>query len=336
MSKKEWNNEFKKDRGWLKRLESRLKAVEDTFTAIMEADIRNVTDKTCFGIYRRWLDEHSLSPDKPEKTKYPEKNRCDKCGGILYRTYESGEIACPACLIGETSAVTSFMRGKSDRPECKSSAEWAEIFKTKFKILDPDGWNRTGNFTESWMELITEKEFNRRVSISTIEGFYSVKPESECKTNLGGIVEEAFAEEAFKRLSKKPERKHICTKCGRTSGMVTFNPCPFCDPVPPLNVRVAKALEMTIAPCKNHPGDWLFMTGAVGAGAWQSIPPYDSDLTAAMGALEEYCRKQVEDIDIFNQTEIPIWRVQLGRFLCVNKSLPTAICEAIVKHSQGK
>ena len=49
-----------------------------------------------------------------------------------------------------------------------TSAEWQKR-KPTHHVRDPDGWDRA-NFNYSWFEeLITEREYNRRVSISTIE-----------------------------------------------------------------------------------------------------------------------------------------------------------------------
>lgn len=61
-------------------------------------------------------------------------------------------------------------------PDLKSSEEWARIYKNKFKVLDPDGWDRS-NFTKSWAELITEEEFNLRVAMSTCEWFLPTTPD---------------------------------------------------------------------------------------------------------------------------------------------------------------
>jgi hypothetical protein len=48
----------------------------------------------------------------------------------------------------------------------KTSAEWQKIFPFPL-VYDADGWDRT-NFNYSWNEeLITEKEYHRRVNRST-------------------------------------------------------------------------------------------------------------------------------------------------------------------------
>lgn len=47
----------------------------------------------------------------------------------------------------------------------KSSKDWAEEYQVT--VYDPDGWDRT-NFDESWSELISEEEFVRRCSVSTV------------------------------------------------------------------------------------------------------------------------------------------------------------------------
>ena len=51
--------------------------------------------------------------------------------------------------------------------ELKSSKEWQELFPSTL-VMDPDGWNRL-NFEESWNEPITLYEYERRVSLSTVQ-----------------------------------------------------------------------------------------------------------------------------------------------------------------------
>lgn len=50
----------------------------------------------------------------------------------------------------------------------KTSEEWQKEYRTK--VLDPDGWDRTGDFDYSWYrEPITRAEFERRMCLSTCE-----------------------------------------------------------------------------------------------------------------------------------------------------------------------
>ena len=50
----------------------------------------------------------------------------------------------------------------------KTSEDWSKDYKTK--VIDPDGWDRYGDFNYSWYkELITREEFYRRLCISTCE-----------------------------------------------------------------------------------------------------------------------------------------------------------------------
>ena len=56
--------------------------------------------------------------------------------------------------------------------DVKTSVEWEKIANEEYGlvIMDPDGWDRT-NFNYSFREeLITEAEFKKRVSSSTIKG----------------------------------------------------------------------------------------------------------------------------------------------------------------------
>ena len=48
----------------------------------------------------------------------------------------------------------------------KTSEQWQKL-KMDIIVLDPDGWDRT-NFQYSWFEeLITEQEYNNRLSQSS-------------------------------------------------------------------------------------------------------------------------------------------------------------------------
>ena len=58
--------------------------------------------------------------------------------------------------------------------EVKTSAEWEKL--GDWKILDPDGWDRGGNFQYSFYEeLITYEEYMHRLIRSTVMGKYSVQ-----------------------------------------------------------------------------------------------------------------------------------------------------------------
>ena len=99
----------------------------------------------------------------------------------------------------------------------------------------------------------------------------------------------------------------------------------------PLNVRVAKALGMN--PYPEYVGK-------------PPLPAYDTDLTLAMGALEEYCGEN--ELTYVIEARVREWgyavtfreRKSVRNLEVVSKaidtSLPTAICEAIVKHKEGK
>ena len=52
--------------------------------------------------------------------------------------------------------------------ERKTSEEWQKL--CKIKVLDPDGWDRHGDFDFSWYkEKITAQEFEQRLISSTCE-----------------------------------------------------------------------------------------------------------------------------------------------------------------------
>ena len=50
----------------------------------------------------------------------------------------------------------------------KSSAEWARL--SGITILDPDGWDRSGDFEADWNKPITLNEFWAKACQSTTRG----------------------------------------------------------------------------------------------------------------------------------------------------------------------
>ena len=48
-----------------------------------------------------------------------------------------------------------------------NTEEWAELYKDRFDIIDPDGWDRR-DLAKSFAELITEETFLERDMISTL------------------------------------------------------------------------------------------------------------------------------------------------------------------------
>jgi len=113
------------------------------------------------------------------------------------------------------------------------------------------------------------------------------------------------------------------------------------DPAPPLRARVAQALGMTISESSNHPGTWIFMTGAVGASAWKRIPPYDEDVKLAIGAGLEYSRLKNVLFSIRREgIDEPAFKIcfRYGPIITVAdvEHLAEGICEAIAKHSEGE
>ena len=65
-----------------------------------------------------------------------------------------------------------------------NSDAWSEL--TNVEVIDPDGWDRTGDFKASWTEKITFAEFVRRCGVSTTHGFGgdSVKMKVAAVTNV--------------------------------------------------------------------------------------------------------------------------------------------------------
>lgn len=143
----------------------------------------------------------------------------------------------------------------------------------------------------------------------------------------------------------KSEPERICDKCGGKFGDTCYHMGLSKAPVPPLRVRVAKALGFSVY-YQEESALWFRTRNSMTS----TISHYDTDRDLAMGALEEYCRKNhcgINNIGYFpfsgdkNQN----WCVELsvgygktvgGETCSSSISFPTAICEAIVAHSEGK
>ena len=56
-------------------------------------------------------------------------------------------------------------------PGTQSSEEWAKLYEEEhgIKILDRDGWDRTGDFDADWAKRITQDEFERKMGQSTVQ-----------------------------------------------------------------------------------------------------------------------------------------------------------------------
>lgn len=52
----------------------------------------------------------------------------------------------------------------------RTSGEWEKLVREKhpsFAIMDPDGWDRTGDFDADWNKPITFNEWSIKASMST-------------------------------------------------------------------------------------------------------------------------------------------------------------------------
>ena len=85
----------------------------------------------------------------------------------LFKEFESIFMCILSFIIGLFPTLLLFFKLKN--PILKSSEEWSNIHKEKVQILDPDGWDRTGDFDKSWNERISEDEFFMRVCNSTCQ-----------------------------------------------------------------------------------------------------------------------------------------------------------------------
>lgn len=124
-------------------------------------------------------------------------------------------------------------------------------------------------------------------------------------------------------------------------------------PEKPLYIKVAEALGHNIE-CqgRDEKGSNVWLneldydsdSHKPGMTYWAEIPPYDTDLVAAMAALEEYkLKKSVRvAIRLFETNKRKLrWDVLVNesssnKNWVVNDSLPQAICEAIVRHKEAK
>lgn len=55
--------------------------------------------------------------------------------------------------------------------EVKTSEKWAEVYKGEFKIMDPDGWDRTNYEFDFKQRLVSRREFLKKVMFSTCTYF---------------------------------------------------------------------------------------------------------------------------------------------------------------------
>ena len=118
--------------------------------------------------------------------------------------------------------------------------------------------------------------------------------------------------------------------------------CTYCkDKMLPLRVRVAKALGYKVILRQN--GEYSMPRTSMEQEFVEYVPSYDTDLTLAMGALEEYCREirnyQIVYYPDFDKAfQVSIWNLDeftSDLITIKNDSLLTAICLTIVKHSEG-
>jgi len=164
-----------------------------------------------------------------------------------------------------------------------------------------------------------------------------------------------------------------CTKCGYELKPVDHK-CPQCkDPEPPLRAQVAVCLEYTC--WTDSDGKWRYCPRGrfIPEGVeYPLIPPYDTDIKLAMGALEKYREMHYPDAfpimileNRYRSYSGGEWTVVIGAknkqqiidgiygddleavdfSIAVNRdglpvvaadSLPEAICRAIVKHAEGR
>ena len=100
------------------------------------------------------------------------------------------------------------------------------------------------------IKWLAEKLYSFEKRLSKLEK--PDKPEPECNCDppffcavscpIHGATAVFKKQKAEYDRLNKPKPKYRCEKCNRASDIIKFNPCPFCDPTPSLNARVAKAL----------------------------------------------------------------------------------------------
>lgn len=157
------------------------------------------------------------------------------------------------------------------------------------------------------------------------------EPKCECK---------CFDDDEYYGVNVKAVEEHLSKM---------FKPVP--DPAPPLKAQVANCLGKKLMLWEDgwrmlelvNPPEYKDQR------RWVPIPPYDTDRDLAMGALEEYCKKndlilKIEwsdthsdfnmrySVAIYNPSTVA--RDMTDITLSSANSLPKAICQAIVKHKE--
>lgn len=138
--------------------------------------------------------------------------------------------------------------------------------------------------------------------------------------------------------------KHgVMCKCQDKSTPLDVCPIHGYTPDLPLNARVAKALGLHVYRNKNF-NNWFISPhkDTLGVSVESDCCQYDNDLVVAMGALEEYCRKNCliwalrPPVDDAQYWDIIDTRKD-GTYTHIGsdaQTAPQAICEAIVKHAE--
>lgn len=108
-------------------------------------------------------------------TKITDYEYCYICGSPEKRSGDSLhvwdiEYQCGCRLVGALGDPTDYLEQPCPN-ETKTSEDWST--EVNYKILDPDGWDRTNYQFSFYEEMITKEEFDKRLFMSTIVGYIS-------------------------------------------------------------------------------------------------------------------------------------------------------------------
>lgn len=305
--------------------------------------------QTVMDAHMKRFHAEKLEP-KPKKEKVQWWHECSVCEQPIYD--------------GQKAVVVSYRHLIACKPDTPSRMTATETVMAEDRFL-AKARERMEKIRNDAIDNLTAEHI--LTSEQMREAFKPGKPEPECKQcicahemNMGRVPRDFNcpkhrdkAREDFKEYTQWVDSKK--------------QP----DPAPPLNVRVAKALPLPECtdcgsvmmlkqfrefksvvdpnPKTRSRLNWRYECGM--CHNWQRINSYDSDLTLAIGALEEYCRKHNTEY-LFAMCNDGSGKIYIGRWMIrgekpiiedgchgvekgINDSFSTAICLAIVKHSEG-
>lgn len=286
---------------WRKDFLDRLKAVEEKVRP-SESDLMAARN---YVAYRKSIEDLARTfPDKPECNC---RMRCifvNESIDSYNRQVKEMRDNCPKC-------------SKPDKPECKCKGLFVELCPVHPYKIKVNYVSKSDSMPECTCPPdVTEcPEHGQRFWVKPETMFKNDKPEYDGP-----------------KLEPIPPCDTHCAKCGYWLRPADKS-CSFCDPaLPPLNVRVAKALGYKAILRQN--GEWSMPRTSMEQEFVEYVPRYDSNLTVAIGALEEFVKPRSLFVEIQYHCHQDCYVVKIAGNSTSASSLPLAICEAIVKHSE--